>query len=287
MTMQFSSLPSAHGSPQHETPTVAPSVAALAEVSRNVRLVSGNVLLAEQPIKIWVLGEFRVAINGVDVPASKNMPRIPWLLLKCLVAHGSRAVKQERLAELLWPDSEGDAAYRSLITTVFRLRRLLGCKDAVRFQNRSLSLDAALCCVDAWQFECAIADPQNLEQVRQGLTLYRGAFLGGDCDQDFEITAREHLQRKYLRAVLAYGDHLVRKCMLDAAVACYEAAIEVEPDSLVLRERCRELQSRRGRSDRSASCAWRPESMTSNHDGKRTSAATNDAMTVRRAAIGS
>jgi len=43
-----------------------------------------------------------------------------------LIAMGGRQVPQTRLADLLWPDAEGDAAYRALITTLQRLRRLIG-----------------------------------------------------------------------------------------------------------------------------------------------------------------
>jgi DNA-binding SARP family transcriptional activator len=49
----------------------------------------------------------------------------------------------------LWAQSEGDAAYRSLITTVYRLRRLLHCHEAVSFSAGVVALSPAHCWIDA------------------------------------------------------------------------------------------------------------------------------------------
>jgi hypothetical protein len=189
------------------------------------------------PIRIWVLGDFRIAIDAVDVPATRNMPRVPWQLLKCLVAHGNKPIAQARLEEVLWPDSDGDAAYRALVTTAFRLRNLLGRKDALLFRNRLLALNPALCWSDAWEFEHAASNLHDLEHLRRSLELYRGPFLSEACENPLQVAACEQLRRKYLRAVLLVGTDLERKQRPDLAEALYESALDVEPRARVLRER--------------------------------------------------
>jgi len=189
-----------------------------------------------------VLGNFRIAIDAVEVAATRNMPRVPWQLLKCLVAHGNKPIAQERLEAILWPDADGDAAYRALVTTAFRLRSLLGRKDALLFRNRTLALNPALCRVDAWEFEHAVSNVRDLEHLARSLDLYCGSFLSEACENPLQVAACEQLRRKYLRAVLLVGMDLERKRCTDPAVALYERALDVEPQAGVLLERVRALK---------------------------------------------
>ena len=201
----------------------------------------GAATCSEPPIRIRVLGEFRITIDSVEVPARRNMPRVPWELLQCCVAHGDRPMPQEHLEELLWPDSDGDAAYRALITTVYRLRKLLGDKEALLFRNRTLALNPALCWVDAWEFERSVSNLRNLTQLERSLELYGGPFLSGVCENPMALAACERLRRKYLRAVLCVGADLERQRRPDLAVALYERALDIEPQALALLARMQSL----------------------------------------------
>ena len=51
------------------------------------------------------------------------------------------------------PDADGDAAYRSMLTTLTRLRKLMGREDALVVQGGVLSLNTHLCWVDSLAFE--------------------------------------------------------------------------------------------------------------------------------------
>ncbi|MGH6783039.1 MAG: hypothetical protein ACREBP_00250, partial [Sphingomicrobium sp.] len=87
------------------------------------------------PVKVYTLGRFDLIVDGAPLRVADKGQKKPLELLMALVALGGRQVPQTRLADLLWPDAEGDAAYRALITTLQRLRRLLGEPRAITFHD--------------------------------------------------------------------------------------------------------------------------------------------------------
>ena len=127
-----------------------------------------------------------------------------------LIALGGRQIPQTRLADLLWPEAEGDAAYRALITTLQRLRRHVGEPRAITFHDGCLSLDGRQVWVDAWAFERVLgktAQPQGqdaLSNVDRALRLYHGPFLR-QIDHPWAVAPRELLCAKYLQHLLGLG----------------------------------------------------------------------------------
>ena len=67
--------------------------------------------------------------------------RKPQELLQALIAFGGTEVSAGLLIDALWPDSEGDAAYHALESGLYRLRQLLGARDAVRMEGGKVSLN--------------------------------------------------------------------------------------------------------------------------------------------------
>ncbi len=156
-------------------------------------------------IRIYTLGRFSLLIDGVVLDETQKKKQAkPLTLLKTLIAMGARDVREEQLQEALWPDAEGDAAHRALITNLQRLRKLLGDAAAIDYGNGCLSLSRRHCWVDAWAFERGITDERM--QV-EAITHYRGGFLSGE-DAAWALAPRERLRRKFNRAVLARGERL-------------------------------------------------------------------------------
>ncbi len=150
-----------------------------------------------------------------------------------LIALGGRQVPQTRLADLLWPDAEGDAAYRALITTLQRLRRLLGEPRAITFQDGCLSLDGRQVWVDAWAFERGLgktAQPQGQDafsNIERALRLYHGPFLR-PIDQPWVVAPRERLRARYLQHLLALGRAHEAQGRWEEAHSWYQRGIEAE-----------------------------------------------------------
>ncbi len=96
------------------------------------------------PVKIRAFNGFDVWVRDAPLPSSGRAHYRVLALLKALVAFGPAPVSAERIADLIWPDSDGDAASSSLRTTLHRLRKLLGHEEAIRLHDGKLSIDHRL-----------------------------------------------------------------------------------------------------------------------------------------------
>jgi DNA-binding SARP family transcriptional activator len=192
------------------------------------------------PIKIFTFGRFGLIKEGNPVESSKKVQHKPLSLLKALVALGGRDVKEEQLADLLWPEAEGDSALSAFTTTLSRLRQLLGMEDAIRVKKGKLTLDSRYCYVDSWAFERLAGKIEELWKAHQSklseevtrltekaIAMYRGSFLSAD-DEHWAISCRERLRSKFLRLVFRLGDHLENSNQCEKAVYYYKKTLEVD-----------------------------------------------------------
>jgi DNA-binding SARP family transcriptional activator len=100
--------------------------------------------------RVHVLGRFRLLTEDTPVSIPPRL-RKPQELLQALIALGGTEVSAGALIDALWPDSEGDAAYHALEPALYRLRQLLGARDAVRMEGGKVSLDRDQLWVDVWE----------------------------------------------------------------------------------------------------------------------------------------
>ena len=78
-----------------------------------------------QAVQVFALGRFEIQVDGRPLRFGRKSPARPLMLLKYLVAHGTRELPEVQVADALWPDLEGDAALSALAVNLHRLRRLL------------------------------------------------------------------------------------------------------------------------------------------------------------------
>jgi len=150
------------------------------------------------PVHIFTLGRFDLLINGVLLQFEGRGPRRPLELLAALIAAGPRGSSVGALADQLWPEAEGFDAYRALITTLHRLRRLLVHRHAIHFGAGRLRIDPTVCCVDAWKFEQALSAVRNRAELVSALALYRGPFLADD-ESAWALGTRARLEQAVAR----------------------------------------------------------------------------------------
>src|ERR1700734_3852662 len=89
--------------------------------------------------RVHVLGSFRILTGNTPLTISPGL-RKPQEVLQALIAFGGTEVSAGVLIDALWPDSEGDDAYHALETALYRLRQLLGARDAVHMVRSKVSL---------------------------------------------------------------------------------------------------------------------------------------------------
>jgi DNA-binding SARP family transcriptional activator len=168
------------------------------------------------PVRIRTLGCFELLVDGAPLEFEGRGPRKPLELLSALIAFGPRGASVGGITDLLWPDADGFDAYRSLVTTVHRLRRLLGRRSAVHFGAGRMRLESALCDVDAWQLERALNEVRDRVQLDAALDLYVGPFLDDDVSV-WVLGMRTRLEQAVTRATrkatgaagVAVGSHAV------------------------------------------------------------------------------
>src|ERR1700723_2515838 len=142
-------------------------------------------------IRVHVLGRFRILTGDTPITIPPRS-RKPQEVLQALIAFGGTEVSAGVLIDALWPDSEGDAAYHALETALYRLRQLLGARDAVRMEGGAVSLNRAQLWVDMGGFQKELQRPRRWEDAanlyRCGIELdslneglYRGLML---CHQE-------------------------------------------------------------------------------------------------------
>lgn len=191
------------------------------------------------PVKVYTLGGFELHREGEPVSFPRKVQQRPLLLLKTLVALGGRDVPEERLADALWPEADGDLAHQSFTAALHRLRQLLGTDESCVLKGGRLTLSESVCWVDAWAFERRLARPgegspsgngaaQRAEKLERALSLYRGPFLLGESDGDAVSAMRARLQRAFLRGAEELGGIRERGKDWERAIACYRRAVEAD-----------------------------------------------------------
>jgi LuxR family transcriptional regulator, maltose regulon positive regulatory protein len=213
------------------------------------------------------LGRFRLLTGDISIALPARL-RKPRELLQALIAFGGTEVSAGALSDALWPDSEGDAAYHALESALYRLRQLLGARDAVRMEGGKVSLNRDQFWVDMWEFEGELQrkDPetksiQGIGRLRQH---YRGHFLQHETEKPWILKARHELCDRLLRAIREAARECEHLRRWEDAATLYRYGIELDQlneglyrglmachqqlgdhsEALLAYRRCRELLTR-------------------------------------------
>jgi DNA-binding SARP family transcriptional activator len=190
------------------------------------------------PLKIYTLGKFELLKDGKPIQFSGKVQKKPLEMLKVLVAFGGKNIGEEQIADLLWPEADGDAAYSAFTTNLSRLRHLLGNERVIRVQHGRMTIDAHSCWVDAFAFERMVSETEKLWKENSGeivgtaqkaLNLYQGHFLASEGDPFWAVSCRERLRDKYLRLATKIGDQRKKSEQWAEALNCFLTGLEVDP----------------------------------------------------------
>jgi LuxR family transcriptional regulator, maltose regulon positive regulatory protein len=182
--------------------------------------------------RVQVLGRFRLLTGGAPITVPPRL-RKPQELLQALIAFGGAEVSAGVLIDALWPDSEGDAAYHALESALYRLRQLLGARDAVRMEGGKVSLDTDQLWVDMWEFEEELQRPHDpaangIERIRRLRLLYQGHFLQHEAEKPWVLRARQHLRDGLLRAIRDAARECEHAHRWEDAANLYQSGIELD-----------------------------------------------------------
>jgi hypothetical protein len=185
-------------------------------------------------IRICALGGFLILRNGSPLPRHRKAPGKPLTLLKALVALGAGGVPSHTLADLLWPEAEGDHADARLTTTLHRTRALLGVPEAILKDSGQLSLNRELVSCDVLEFHDVlqrIETQQHSTRESSSLLLkaYPGTLLPACTGEAWLQPCRERLAAKFAAAVARVGRQLETEHNRAEAQTLYLEALAREP----------------------------------------------------------
>lgn len=229
------------------------------------------------PLKIFTLGRFSVVKEGKPVRFSGKTQQKPLSMLKALLAFGGREVREDQIADALWPDADGDMAHKSFATTLHRLRRLLGDHKAIKLRDGRLTLDQKYCWVDIWAFQRTFGQADAawkrkksrahmeklIELTEKAVDMYKGSFLAEEEGEPWTVPLRERLRSKFIRGVSNLGRYWESLEQWEKAAECYQRGLEVDSlsedlyqrlmicyhrmslraEALTVYERCRQMLS--------------------------------------------
>ncbi len=190
-------------------------------------------------IKIYTLGRFALLLEDESVKFSTKVQKKPLDMLKAIIALGGRDVDINTLIGIMWPSPDVDG--KNLFdNTLHRLRKMLGRDEAILVQEGKLALNPQLVWVDAWAFERLLGEAQkdlrNNEAAVEGATkdfdnafrLYQGHFLANETEQPWLLPLRERLRSKFMRLLIAKGQHHEATSAWDPAIEVYQRGIELD-----------------------------------------------------------
>lgn len=206
------------------------------------------------PIKIFALGSFKVLVNEQQLHFTHKAQQRPLDLLKALLAAGDPAgVEKGRVCDMIWPDSEGDAAQSALSTTLHRLRRLLKNDKAVKLEKGMVFLNERLCWADTWYLQSIFKhihalfqsgrDFEEIESrvlflMQKALDLHSAGFLAEDTqEKPWADPFRERMRTRLTEMCLRTGKALENNKKWDEALFLYRQAREIDPLKEVLYQR--------------------------------------------------
>ena len=194
------------------------------------------------PVRVRMLGGFELWRGDRAVPLEGMASRRPLELLRTLVALGGAGVRQEALADALWPDAEGGTADHALEMLLHRLRKLLGVPGAIVHHERRLGIDDRLCWVDALELVRRMARAREVlrststgpEELARSLAavvaLYRGP-LAATTEKGLDLASsmRERLRGQLVALGRAASDRLAAAGRTEVAARFLEQVGSADP----------------------------------------------------------
>lgn len=198
------------------------------------------------PVKIFALGGFKVMVNDQPLQFTRKAQQRPLDLLKALLAAGGiKGVKKSRMCDMLWPDSDGDAAESALSTTLHRLRKLLKNDQAVKLEDGRISLNQRICWADIWHLQALLdnlnaalqaghefkeLDPSTLSMLRKAIALHSGEFLAEETpEKQWAIPMRDQLREGVAGCCLRIGEILENLERQEEALFLYRQGRKIDP----------------------------------------------------------
>jgi predicted ATPase/DNA-binding SARP family transcriptional activator len=205
------------------------------------------------PLRILVLGPFRVEVAGRAVPESAWRLRKATSLVKLLALAPGHRLHREQVMDHFWPELDPSAAVNNFHQVLHAARRALEPAAERRQPPTFLQLsrdvltlgDPHQVCVDLDAFEAAASRARRGEiaALEQALALYGGDLLPDDLYEDWTLTRRDYARGRFVDLLLARAQQREAGGNLAGAADDYRRALEADPDRAAAQSALNRLSS--------------------------------------------
>src|SRR5579859_5673803 len=175
-------------------------------------------------LRLWLLGGFRVEVDGQPVPERRWRRRKACSLVKLLALAPRHRLHREQLMDALWSDLPLDAAGANLRKAVHFARQALGA-EALPSRDDSIWLEPDGLWVDVDAFQVAVATGD----ATGALGLFRGDLLPDDRFEPWAEERRELFRMQLFRIALGLAAELEQAEDLGRASCVLDRVIELDP----------------------------------------------------------
>lgn len=183
------------------------------------------------PGNVFILRTFGgLSLHRADADEPIGAPRRKSLALLALLAAHEDGASRDRVAALLWPDTDLARARHSVTQTIYTLRRELGVPDPV-IEDAVLRLNETVVHSDVRAFTAALAEEREANAVAE----YHGPFLDAvffrQC-VEFERWAEERrgeYARAFNRALSGLAQLSEARGDIEAAAGYWRRAFDADP----------------------------------------------------------
>ncbi|MBU3948165.1 MAG: hypothetical protein KJ826_08090 [Proteobacteria bacterium] len=193
------------------------------------------------PLKVYTFGEFRIVRDGNNLDFKGKTPQKPLALLKVLICLDHNNIPEEEIADILWPEADGDLAHKSCETTLLRLRNIIG-KHAASVNGGLISLHEKYCWTDLRairslldQAENAWAKAKSARKFKAAVNLtgkimdiYKGDFLPTDSKESWAMKIRESIKDRVLDLSIKTGKYWQKTGQFEKAIEQYKRGLALD-----------------------------------------------------------
>jgi len=197
------------------------------------------------PLKIRTLGGFCIFKQGEPIKFERKAQKRILELIKAIAAGGGKGVSLDKLSTQLWEDADGDKAHNHCHVALHRARNLLESEQALLVSDGKVSFNPSVIWLDTWDLNQLVNDLERQSLTQAELepallrlnSLYLGAFLEGDSNEQWVLEQRERLAARFYRAVTQLGEQCEKLNQDALAVRLYSSVLDqlAPPESLYFR----------------------------------------------------
>jgi DNA-binding SARP family transcriptional activator len=190
-------------------------------------------------LRLFVLGDFRMELNGAPVNPGAKPPTRSLDILRVLAIARDHACSLQDIYEWLWPDAEGDQAKAACDQALHRLRKLLSAPDLIVQREGRLYLSAQHTWVDLvdWERKLTRALRSSQQSAMQStLEEFGGPLFHSERAAAWALPAIERVRSKFIDLAGRLARKLEGQGNYSAARAVYLRAIDGYPTSAVCYE---------------------------------------------------